>query len=364
MKSHEHIQQSYFAALQSASIPACSPPVPITLDQLGWDTFYEEAYATTLETLRIKGIMPGRICREDVNRYVVWTEEGQIPAQISGRLRHQIRTRRERPAVGDWVIVKKQPEEENQKRNQIHAMLPRKGFFSRGGIEDNPREQVVATNVDASFIVCGMDGEFNARRLDRYLALARHAKSEPIILLNKMDLIESEQEAIDLVAYLAGTINVHTVSATHRRGLDSITQYFEKGKTFVLLGSSGVGKSSLINALASSELQETSEVRESDRRGRHTTKTREMFLLENGGLLIDTPGLRELQLIGTIESIKEAFPDIQQLALECRFTDCRHMSEPDCAVKRAVENGELHPGRLESYHRMLTDLESKEEIEG
>jgi ribosome biogenesis GTPase len=294
--------------------------------------------------------------------YRLLGEGGEIEAVAAGRLKHRTASRSQMPAVGDWVAVRKRPGEE---RAAMTGVLPRRSRFSRGAAGQVADEQVVAANVDTVFIVMALDRDFNLRRLERYLLLARESGASPVILLTKPDLSAGVEAQVASTTGLAGAAPVHVVSPRFNEGLGQVTAYLGSGKTAALLGSSGVGKSTIINRLAGGEVQRTREIREADSRGRHTTTHRELVVLPDGGLIIDTPGMRELQLWDVDGSVRETFDDIDALALGCHFTNCRHRNEPRCAVKAAVAAGSLAPGRLESYLKLQDELKAlKDQLKG
>jgi ribosome biogenesis GTPase len=284
-------------------------------------------------------------------------ERGELFASLSGRARHEAPNRAALPAVGDWVAIhissaSAQP--------TIQAVLPRRTSFSRKVAGERSAQQVVAANLELVFLVMGLDGDFNLRRLERYLTIAREGGVEPIIVLNKADLVADMARCVDVVASIAHGVPVHAVSAETGAGLVELERYLRTGVTIALLGSSGVGKSSLTNRFACAPIQQTNEVRVSDSRGRHTTTRRESILLRSGTLLIDTPGLRELQIWCAEDGLGEAFEDVTTLAASCRFRDCRHDGEPGCAVLSAAEVGLLDSGRLRNYLALRSEAESVE----
>ena len=319
------------------------------LDTLGWGPFFEEPFAA----LREQGLEPARVALEHQHIYRVCTGRDEPLAQVAGRMRHRATARREYPAVGDWVAIERGSDED---RVTIHAVLPRRSRFSRKAAGDVTEEQVVAANVDTVFLVSGLDRDFSLRRIERYVITAREGGTSPVIVLNKTDLADDLPEVLAEVAVVAPGVPVHAISSREGTGLEALAPYFTKGHTIALLGSSGVGKSTLINALLGEDRQRTFEVREKDSRGRHTTTNRELIVLPQGGLLIDTPGMRELQLWEGEAAFGETFDDIEALAPGCYYRDCGHDTEPRCAVKAAVERGELGADRLDSYQRLRREM--------
>lgn len=315
------------------------------LTALGWNDRRAHEFAPYAES----GLLPARISLEHTHIYRVFTADGEKLARIAGRLRHQASARADYPAVGDWVAVELDPHGGDAR---IHAILPRSSRFSRRAAGDVTEEQIVAANIDTVFLVAGLDGNFNLRRLERYLLVAWESGATPVVVLNKADLVEDPEVRADEVRSLAPTIPVHAVSCRLPETLNTLRQYLGHGQTGALLGSSGVGKSTIVNRLIGQDLLRTREVREWDSRGRHASTNRQLVVLPDHGVLIDTPGMRELQLWETGDALANTFADIEALAEECRFRDCRHQSEPGCAVLAAEAAGTLAPGRLASFHKL------------
>jgi ribosome biogenesis GTPase / thiamine phosphate phosphatase len=320
------------------------------LVELGWNDEREQQFAPFSTKADVR---PGRVAIEFNHNYRLYVDGDEIEAIAAGRLKHRAESRSELPAVGDWVAVRKRPEED---RGSIQAILPRHSKFSRKVAGNVTDEQVVAANVDVVFLVMALDNDFSVRRMERYVILARESGAAPVVLLTKPDLSQEVPAQVAEVQAVAGELPIHVLSPKRDEGIDQVRQYLRRGRTGALLGSSGVGKSTIINRLIGSDRLRTRDVRESDSKGRHTTTHRELVKLPEGGLIIDTPGMRELQLWDVGEAVKETFEDIETLATECHFTDCRHREEPRCAVKAAVADGRLSASRLESYHKLQDEL--------
>lgn len=291
----------------------------MSLEKFGWNPYFNSEFLR----LSAPATEPARIAAVDRDRFVVWTQTGESEAIVSGRLRH---ASEDWPVVGDWVAL--------ENRSRIARVLPRQTTFSRKQPGSTVREQVIAANVDVLFVVSALDGDFNPRRIERYLLLAWESGAKPVVVLNKADMCPDVAEAAETVAALASGAPVLVVSARDGWGLPALEAQLKPGVTAALVGSSGAGKSTIVNRLLGREQQRVQDVRVHDTRGRHTTVRRELFVAPRGWLLIDTPGLRELQLWAGPQSIDAAFSDIAALAANCRFRDCSHQGEPGCAVGR------------------------------
>jgi ribosome biogenesis GTPase len=326
--------------------------VPFDLNDLGWDDGWSQAFAPYAGD----GLVPGRVAIEFNYIYRVFAEAGELQTQHAGKLRHEADSL---SAVGDWVAIRPTP---GEAAGTIEAILPRRSKFSRKVAGELTEEQIVAANIDTVFIIMGLDGDYNPRRLERYLLLAYESGARPVVILNKADVADHLSEDLDEIQALAVGIPVHAISAKQGTGIEAIHTYLGSGKTGALLGSSGAGKSTLVNALLGEERFKTKDVRAHDSRGRHTTRHRNLILLpERRGLLVDTPGMRELQLWSQGDGARETFDDVMELAQGCHFTDCQHRDEPRCAVKQAVEDGTLAADRLEGYLKLQGELANFEE---
>ncbi len=321
-----------------------------SLKDLGWCEHFEKQLAAGTDWV------PARVAEQTRELYRIFCEQGEFLAELSGRLRHEIESRADFPAVGDWVLLQLRI---GENRAAIHRVLQRKGKFSRKIAGRRPEEQIVAANVDVVFLVSSLNREFNPRRIERYLSLAWDSGARPVLVLNKADLCENAEAFRAVAEDAAMGARVILASAVRGDGLAELSAILQTGTTAALLGSSGVGKSSLINTLLDDEHLRTRAVRESDDRGRHTTTSRQLIVVPSGGVLIDTPGMRELQLWDAGEGIERAFGEIAELASRCKFRDCRHQSEPGCAVREGMV-----AERLANYHKLLREeqyLEAKQD---
>jgi ribosome biogenesis GTPase len=320
-----------------------------SLEDYGWSDFFAEEFAPFAD----EGFEAGRVFLQHNRIYALYTASGETEAETTGRLRYNARGADDLPAVGDWVAIRRGSEEGKAK---IHEVLPRRSKFSRKSAGSETEEQIVAANVDTVFLVSGLDGDYNPRRVERYLIMAWESNAEPVVVLNKADLIEDAEEKRVEVERVAPGVPVLLLSAKRGEGVEQLLPYIERGRTVALMGSSGVGKSTIVNRLLGSEVQRTQDVRLSDARGRHTTTHRELFVLAGGGLVLDTPGMRELQLLVSERGLRETFEEIERVAAQCRFGDCRHEGEPGCAVREALETGALDRSRYQNYRKMEAEM--------
>jgi ribosome biogenesis GTPase len=333
------------------SAPSPNP----ALTPYGWDAAWAEAFAPHAAA----GLEPARVVVElRRHYYAVVTAGGELLGECTGKFHHEAKRDTDSyPAVGDWVAVT--PIAGAEGRAQIHAVLPRRSRFSRQAAGGEQTQQIIATNIDVVFLVSGLDRNYNPKRIQRFLVAARDSGAAPVIVLNKADLHDDPDSVREEIERLVPGVPVIVTSSQTRRGLKLLGGHAAPGRTLAFVGSSGVGKSSLINRLARDAELPTGEVREKDAKGRHTTTRRELVLAPSGALIIDTPGMRELQLWDADEALEEAYADIVDIAARCRFTSCRHEDEPGCAVRAAIETGALPPERLASYRKLKAEQAAK-----
>lgn len=318
------------------------------LENYGWS----DALRQQFQSFAAEGLVPGRVIVHQRGPYRIVTDDGEMPAEMSGRFVRDAEMGGF-PVAGDWVAASVRLPE---RAATIHHVMPRRTAFIRKAAGRGRVAQVVAANVDVVFLALSLNDDLNVRRLERYLAAAHESGAAPEIVLTKADLSEKAEAIRAEVAAAAGGVPVHLVSARAGAGLSELRAAIRPGETAVLLGSSGVGKSTLVNALAGAELMATRSIREDDAKGRHTTTHRELVLLPGGGLLLDTPGMRELALWEADDGLSATFEDVEALEAACRFSDCKHTSEPGCAVRTAIEAGDLDPARWQNFLKLKGEL--------
>jgi ribosome biogenesis GTPase len=320
-----------------------------SLVRLGWSPCFQDSFAALGDAT----LSPARVAEEHRDGYVVFAGADELRADVAGRLRHDARGREALPAVGDWVAVEaRRPE----RRATIRHVLPRRGALVRKAAGRTSDAQVVAANLDVVYVVTSANQDFNAARLARFLAAAWESGARPVVLVAKADLAEDVDALVGEAAAAAPGADVHAVSSVDGRGLDALASHLAPGRTAAFVGSSGVGKSTLVNRLLGEERLATTPVRDHDDRGRHTTTRRQLIALPSGALVVDTPGMREFGLLDADDGLSAAFADVEELADSCRFRDCRHGAEPGCAVLAAVESGALPRDRHEQWLSLGREL--------
>ncbi|MBP0725881.1 ribosome small subunit-dependent GTPase A [Bacillus sp. RG28] len=316
----------------------------MNIEQLGW----REEYGIIEDQYEV-----ARVISEQRKLYKLHNGDSELVGEVSGKFEFEAKMKSEFPAVGDWVLIEKLASEQ---KAIIKKVLPRISQFSRQAAGGKTEEQIVAANIDFVFIVMALNNDFNIRRLERYLLVAYESGANPIIILTKKDLCLDLDEKLQLVDEIAFGVPIYSVNSLDGEGISEIRDLITEGKTVSLLGSSGVGKSTLLNALLGDQIQITQGVREGDDRGKHTTTHRQLFFLPDHGMVIDTPGMRELQLWSGENHLDSTFSDIDELANQCKFSDCQHKNEPGCAVQKAIEENRLDAQRLTSYRKLQREL--------
>lgn len=320
-----------------------------SMQELGWNPFFEDQF----QPYKHQGFNVGRVVKESRHQYRIYTPQGVVNGDVSGHFQYTAINRADYPTVGDWVVIRQCDD-----YAQIEKVLTRASAFSRNRAGSETQEQVIAANIDYLCIVCGLDGgrNFNLRGVERYIAMTMEGGAKPIIVLNKADLCADKALALLQAQSVAEDLPIHVVSAMTQEGLETFSTSFRPGSTIAFTGHSGVGKSSLINALLGRSALKTGSLRESDLRGKHTTSHKELFFLESGAMVIDTPGMRELQLWGSRQSLDDTYGEIHEAAKRCRFNDCTHQNEPGCAVRELLIDGSLEMERYENYLDMRSEL--------
>ncbi len=310
----------------------------------GYNAYFQALFSEYAD----QGLLPGRVLAEYTHCYRLQTSLAEVLGEVTGKYRHLASSREDFPAVGDWVAYS----QESDGPARIHATLPRLSCFRRQVSGAKGDVQILAANVDTLFLVMGLNQDFNLRRLERYLSLAWDSRSKAVIVLNKQDLSPDPEAQLQAVRDLVGDTPVYRLSALYHEGLQALDSYLQPGQTLAVLGSSGAGKSTLINALSGQALMDTGGVRKGDEKGKHTTTHRELLRLPQGALLIDTPGMRELQLWDAGEGIDQTFGELVELAQQCRFRDCKHEAEKGCAIQAALAADEIDIGRLNNFRKL------------
>ena len=327
-----------------------------TLEDLGWNAFFAKQF----EPHAAEGWKPARLIRDNKISYGALLDDGaggfdELEVILSGKVYHDAATDADLPAVGDWVALDVGPEGTD---TVIRARLPRQTCFSRKASGLSTEEQVIAANVDTVIVITDAETDFNLRRLERYFALIARSGAKAVVVINKTDLTTKEQneQAAAAIRELNPHADVHLTSVIKRKGIKTVRDYLKRGKSVAFIGSSGVGKSAMVNLLLGEEWQWTDEVNEKTGRGRHTTTARELIVLDGGGILIDNPGIKEVQMWTDETTLRERFADIDQIALGCRFGDCKHGKDAGCAIRAAVEAGTLDAARYEGYLKLEEEI--------
>ncbi len=335
----------------------------MSLEKLGWNKYFEKSFEPYLN----KGCCAARVINQHKGNYIICSEKGNFNGKLSGKFMYNVDVKKDYPAVGDWVAIKMF----NGTEAIIYAVLPRKSYFARklaisGGrkmkngimVGGNIEEQIIGSNIDTAFIVSGLDDNFNIARIERYITLVRSSGAKPVILLNKCDLCNNISDYIEKIDSIASGISVYFISVLNNINMNIFDKFLCCNETIVFLGSSGVGKSTVINYLFGGEIQKTNTISSSNGKGRHTTTGSQLLQHSSGCTIIDTPGTRELQLWADEDILSESFQDIFALTEQCRYRDCKHDKEVGCAIKTAIEEGQLTIERFNSYKSQLNELKT------
>jgi ribosome biogenesis GTPase / thiamine phosphate phosphatase len=333
----------------------------MSLLKLGWNSFFDDHF----QSYRERGLQQGKVVKRLNDSYIIFNGIGYLDARLTGRFKFKARAPKDFPAIGDWVVF-----EVKEGLGFIYAVLPRKSYFSRklaisggrkikrGIVEGgSTEEQVIAANIDIVFIVCGLDNDFDLRRIERYLTLAYNSGAKPVIILNKTDVCNNVEMRMEQVNHIAIGVPIYAISAEKDLNMNGLSKLLTIGQTAVFLGSSGVGKSTITNTLMGVEKQRKQEISVSTGKGKHTTTSAEWMIHPSGYMIIDTPGLREVQLWGEEKVLEESFRDVTDLIVQCKFSNCSHGSEPGCAIKAAIDDGTLSRSRYESYVKQSNELQ-------
>lgn len=318
------------------------------------DLGFNESIGEYLAENGLQEFTPGRVMLEHRERYIVSTGESEYEAEITGNLRFTAASRSDFPAVGDWVALKIYPD-----MALIHQVLPRRSVLERQSVSKAGEKQLIAANVDVAFIVQSIDNNFNINRLERYMTVCYSSGIEPVLIISKTDLADEKvaDEAVKAVRTRHADLKYILLSNYTGEGIGSVTGFMKKGLTYCFMGSSGVGKSTLINNITGKNILKTKEISNSTNKGKHTTEHRELILLDNGSIVIDTPGMREFGITEDPDGVNTAFRDIHDLAMKCRFTNCTHTDEKGCAVLEALKKGIIDEGSLANYKRLQREQE-------